>query len=119
MAICASKAGGQTANSLINDCTGNRVVAQITVSRTDTSGNFVTADIITLDAFGEGARFRSDYLNGTSGARRYAASATFFAHADEAVTGADTTCRDEVAVAWRSRWAPPLAGATGERGASE
>ncbi|MDI3287956.1 hypothetical protein [Polyangium sp. 15x6] len=99
MAICASKAipYGQPGS-----CDGNGVFVNVTVQRTDDAVTFVGVDTLDLEAFGVGARFRSNATNTGSRARKYRIQATFNAENDTSPT-ADTECQDQAAVVWRSK----------------
>ncbi|MDC3953906.1 hypothetical protein [Polyangium jinanense] len=99
MAICASKAVpfGQPGS-----CDGNGVFVSVTVQCTDEAGTFVGVDTIDLEAFGVGARFRSNATNTGGRARKYRIQATFNAENDTSVTAA-TECQDQAAVVWRSK----------------
>lgn len=105
IAACLSKAVTFDGSSYLGTCYSNTGHVNIEVSRTTDSAysNWVVADSIHLDAFGHGARFRSNYTNSGGGARKY----RMFGHWPYA-QGDDLACGDEVVAAWRSRWAPPL-----------
>lgn len=109
MAVCVSRA-----TPILNEpgiCFGNRVEVTVRVLRSTDSSytSFVQADSILLTSFGQGARFRSNAINGTNGARKYSMEATFTSPQGEDNV-ASISCRDEIVVAWRSRWELPLAG---------
>ncbi|TKD09526.1 hypothetical protein [Polyangium fumosum] len=99
IAICASKAvrWGQPGS-----CNGNGVLVNVTLERTNASGTYVAESTIDLNAFGEGARFRSNATNTGGGARKYKISAVFNADNDTSPT-ADAECQDQAAVVWRSK----------------
>ncbi|MDI1435725.1 hypothetical protein [Polyangium sorediatum] len=99
MAFCASQALPNTGS-----CDDNGIQAWIEVKYTNDSGTLVSAGSVTLSAFGEGARFRSNYTNSSGVARRYTATVTFSATDDETLQSVDPTwCQDQVAVVWRSK----------------
>jgi len=107
MAFCLSKAQYLDI-SLERDCSSNRGSAKVFVKRT-TDANYslwVTADIITLTDFGQGGRFRSNYTN-SGGARKYALEVEWPTIGNEP-SWINSVCKDELVLAWRSKWAPPL-----------
>ncbi|MEZ4314917.1 MAG: hypothetical protein R3F14_43440 [Polyangiaceae bacterium] len=101
MAFCLSKAmPANPQDSLYNECYGNEGRAQVVVSRTtdSTYQSYSTADSITLESFGHGGRFRSNYTNSGGGARKYKISVLWLARTEA------PGCLDEIVLAWRSKW---------------
>lgn len=111
MAFCLSRAIPIDTRSLGSDCYFNRGSALIFVKRTTDSSysTYVTADSISLTAFGQGARFRSNYTNSGGGARKYRADIEWPTLPEEDAYGdVSLYCLDELVAAWRSQWSPPL-----------
>lgn len=106
MAFCLSKAIPWESNILANDCSGNQGSVKVFVKRTTDSAyqSWVTADTITLDKFGMGGRFRSNYTN-SGGARKYSLELEWPVLSSQGESSSiNLHCRDELVVAWRSQW---------------
>ncbi len=109
MAFCLSKAipidtlEGTLNQRLASDCFQNYGAADVTVVRTTNSNFdvFVAADSISLTAFGQGGRFRSNFTNSGGGSRKYALQVEWKTVPGEGISG---VCLDEIVVAWRSRY---------------
>jgi hypothetical protein len=105
MAFCLSKAVKlATDQSLSESCSTNQGRVRVHVERTTDAAysNWVAADSILLESFGQGGRFRSNYTNSGGGARKYMLFLEWQTVAAEGGSN-NSLCADELAITWRSK----------------